>query len=143
MALKLGTDKILVELEDDYEEMTPSLTVNEALSIIMRNERGRQGQQRGITRKRLVESENDTNEYQQTSSRGTSRAEDMDEHTAAQNIQKTYRGYKSRIASARARIEELTFIGMRPRSTERLDNLRSHLDESHKLRKEDQVSTVV
>eukprot|EP01138_Halocafeteria_seosinensis_P012954 gb/GECG01013232.1/.p1 GENE.gb/GECG01013232.1/~~gb/GECG01013232.1/.p1 ORF type:complete len:875 (+),score=137.06 gb/GECG01013232.1/:1-2625(+) len=138
MTLKLGTDKILVELEDDYEEMTPSLTVNEALSIIMRNERGRQGQQRALTRKRLVESESATRSYEPSASQEASRAEEMDEHTAAQNIQKVYRGYKSRIASARARIEELTFIGMRPRSTERLDNLRAHLEESHKLRKEDQ-----
>lgn len=139
MTLKLGTDKVLVELEDDYEEMTPSLTVGEALTIIMRNERGRQGQIRALNRKRLVESETSTKAFEDGTEISEPDKIELDEHQAAVMVQKVFRGHKARKDSNKARVEELTFIGMRPKSTERLDNLRAQLEYTEKLRREDQV----
>lgn len=46
MNLKLGVDKVYAEMEEDYEDCVPDISLEEAINIIQRNERGRQGKQR-------------------------------------------------------------------------------------------------
>jgi hypothetical protein len=57
MNLKLGVDKVYAEMEEDYEDCVPEVSLEEAINIIQRNERGRQGKARALLVKRVRESE--------------------------------------------------------------------------------------
>ncbi len=57
MNLKLGVDKVYAEMEEDYEDCVPEVSLEEAINIIQRNERGRQGKARAMLVKRVRESE--------------------------------------------------------------------------------------
>jgi hypothetical protein len=53
MNLKLGVDKVYAEMEEDYDDDIGEVTLEQAIEIIQRNERGRQGKQRAALVKRL------------------------------------------------------------------------------------------
>jgi hypothetical protein len=53
MNLKLGVDKVYAEMEEDYDDDIGEVTLEQAIEIIQRNERGRQGMQRAALVKRL------------------------------------------------------------------------------------------
>lgn len=57
---------------------------------------------------------------------GGSKAPQIDEDAAAALIQKVFRGFLSRKRAARAREEELIFIGMRPKEDTLLDQMEEH-----------------
>lgn len=57
MNLKLGVDKVFAEMEEDYEDCVPELSLEEAINIIQRNERGRQGKMRAQLVKHVREDE--------------------------------------------------------------------------------------
>ncbi len=53
MNLKLGVDKVYAEMEEDYSDDIGEVSLEEAIEIIQRNERGRQGKLRAGLVKRL------------------------------------------------------------------------------------------
>ena len=53
MNLKLGVDKVYAEMEEDYDDDIGEVSLEEAIEIIQRNERGRQGKLRAGLVKRL------------------------------------------------------------------------------------------
>lgn len=110
MNLKLGVDKVFVEMDEDYDDAIVEMTAEQAIEVIKRNERGRQGKQRALLVKEVRADERKQRLYDATMPASI----DKDPSTAASDIQKVWRGYLSRIKALRAREEELVFIGMRP-----------------------------
>ncbi|KAG1701965.1 hypothetical protein DVH05_010456 [Phytophthora capsici] len=90
------------------------LSLDEAIAVIQRNERGRQGRQRGLLVQELREEERQRKLYEAAQG-----APEMDPDIAAANIQRMFRGFFSRAAAARERDEELVFIGMKAPATDR------------------------
>merc|ERR1719181_1194980 len=131
MKLKHGVDKIWVEEEEELEQ-APDMSIEQAIDIIQRNERGRQGKQRAMLVKELREEEKKRRMYDATSQM------EMDPEIAACNIQRLFRGFYSRSTAAAARDEELVFIGMKP-PKHRGDDLENELNMAYKKRKQEQT----
>ena len=53
MNLKLGVDKVYAEMEEDFDDDIPEMSLEQAIEIIQRNERGRQGKLRAAIVRRL------------------------------------------------------------------------------------------
>jgi IQ and AAA domain-containing protein len=128
MNLKLGVDKVYAEMEEDYEDCVPEVSLEEAINIIQRNERGRQGKARAMLVKRVRESEKRdrcsrcfwewfvrvfhqllwcfcSKLFDGNSEIPSYLAKNKDE--AASDIQKVFRGFVARRRAAIAREEEL------------------------------------
>ncbi|KAG3115820.1 hypothetical protein PI124_g12798 [Phytophthora idaei] len=90
------------------------LSLDEAIAVIQRNERGRQGRQRGLLVHELREEERQRKLYEAAQG-----APEMDPDIAAANIQRMFRGFWSRAAAARERDAELVFIGMKAPAMDR------------------------
>ena len=132
MQLKLGVDQ--VPLEPKAEEVVEfEYSLQEALEIIQRNERGRQGRQRALLVKELREEEKQRRAYD------TREIEEMDPEIAATHLQRMYRGFQSRKSALQDRENELIFIGMRPKGREKIDALKSDLAEAKLKRKDEQL----
>ena len=132
MQLKLGVDQL--PLEPKSEEIVEiEFSLQEALEIIQRNERGRQGRQRALLVKELREEEKQRRAYD------TREIEDMDPEIAATHLQRMYRGFQSRKSALQDRENELIFIGMRPKGREKIDALKGDLAESKLKRKDEQL----
>ena len=108
------------------------MSIEQAIDIIQRNERGRQGKQRAMLVKELREEEKRRRMYDATSQM------EMDPEIAACNIQRLFRGFFSRSTAAAARDEELVFIGMKP-PKHRGDDLENELNMAYKKRKQEQT----
>ncbi len=57
MNLKLGVDRVYAEMDEDYEDCVPDMSLEAAIDVIQRNERGRQGKQRARLVKHVREEE--------------------------------------------------------------------------------------
>ena len=97
MRLHHNTDEIFIE--DHFDSVLPieNMTIDRAIEIIQRNERGRQGMQRAILVKDLREKERQGRMYD------ASAQIEMDSDIAATNLQRMFRGYLSRNAAAHER----------------------------------------
>lgn len=129
MKLKHGVDAIYLDELDlqKQQQLAPAvLSLDEALAVIQRNERGRQGRQRGVLVRELREEEKQRALFESGlggsiagAGLGLNGAPEMDPDIAAANIQRMFRGYHSRALAARERDEELVFIGMKPSGKDR------------------------
>ena len=122
MKLRANVESMPVE-DLDEEEAVSTMTVEQAMEIVQRNERGRQGKQRALLVKELRQEERRRRMYDQVS------AIEMEDEIAAGNIQRLWRGYHSRSIAAQSRDEELIFIGMKPPRT-RSDELDNELSQA-------------
>jgi len=160
MQLKLGVDRVVAELDDSAVLDIPGLAFSaaEAIAIIQRAERGRQGKMRtAIWRERRLE------EARAASAAGggaggprgrrgiglsasdmdsdeESGEEALDPDDAAVEIQRLARGFVARRQVARAREAELVFIGMRDAPRPHMSALEAGMAETVRLRRLDQAS---
>lgn len=159
----LGVDKVLAELDESNDLDLPGLsfTLEEAVAVIQRNERGRQGKLRAaVWKERRVEEAKAAaasmgggggsalrgrRGIAATAAADTDGEVDTDEEEmtpeeAAIEIQRAGRGFLARNQVQRARAAELVFIGMRDAPRPRLAALEAAVAETAKLRKLDQTS---
>lgn len=131
MRLKLNTDNIF--LDDQFTSALPidDMTLDKAIDIIQRNERGRQGTERAKLTKEVREKERQGRMYE------ASAQVEMDGDIAATNIQRIYRGYQNRQAARIERENELVFVGMRPRH-DHVDLLENEMKIAYIKRKQEQ-----
>jgi IQ and AAA domain-containing protein len=132
--LKLGVAKVPLE-DDPFAEDAGgdgNFTLEEAIEILQRNERGRQGRQRAILVQELREEEKQRRLYE------SKEHEEMDPELAATQLQRVYRGYLSRKEAERDREAELVFIGMRQSENSRIKELETELDRARLKRKDEQ-----
>lgn len=132
MQLKLGVDQVPLESKID-EAFDIEFSLQEAIEIIQRNERGRQGRQRALLVKELREEEKQRKAYD------TRDIDDMDPEIAATHLQRMYRGFQSRKSALEDRENELIFIGMRPKPVDNIDALKADLEDAKFKRKDEQV----
>ena len=111
--LKLGFKKLPIE-DENADDFDIQFSLNDAIEIIQRNERGRQGRQRASLVQELREEEKQRRLFESKDH------EEMDPELAATQLQRVYRGYLSRRAAEKDRDQELVFIGMRPRPTDEI-----------------------
>ena len=131
MRLKHNTDKMYITDNFDSAVVVENMTLERALEIIQRNERGRQGSERATLVRALREKERQGRIFD-----STARVE-MDTDLAATNLQRVLKGFISRTEAARERENELMFIGMRPRR-DNLDVLDHELQRAYIKRKQEQ-----
>jgi hypothetical protein len=132
MKLKHNVDKI--HLPDPYDSSTAmeAMTLDRAIEIIQRNERGRQGQARAGVVRSIKEKERQGRLYE------SSARIEMDADIAATNLQRMLKGFISRTEAARERENELMFIGMKPRK-DNLSLLENELNLAYIKRKQEQL----
>eukprot|EP00968_Pinguiococcus_pyrenoidosus_P028722 scaffold8065_cov267-Pinguiococcus_pyrenoidosus.AAC.6 len=106
MQLQLKVDSVWVEEADAVDEFAEPMTLEQAIAVIQRNERGRQGKQRAL----VVE---DLRKDEKRGNFAASSDGDMDIEVAAANVQRLYRGFVSRRFASQERETELAFIGMK------------------------------
>jgi hypothetical protein len=131
MRLKHNTDKMYITDNFDSAVVVENMTLERAIEIIQRNERGRQGSERAALVRALREKERQGRIFDTTA-----RVE-MDTDLAATNLQRVLKGFISRTEAARERENELMFIGMRPRR-DNLDVLDHELQLAYIKRKQEQ-----
>ena len=107
MNLKLNVRRLELEEDRDIDTTMVEYTLDEALELIQRNERGRQGRARGKLMKELREEESDRKMFMHSTT------SDVDPDIAAANIQRIFRGGKERRKVLTERDSELVFIGMK------------------------------
>jgi len=171
MRLKLGVERVMVELDDgvDAEAGTISFTMEEAILVLQRNERGRQGKMRSaVWRERRAEEARAAaaaaasgagaggpgargrrafaggggggDGFDSDAGGSGEESEEMTPDDAAMEIQRLVRGHLARRTVSRARAAELVFIGMKDASRPRLAALEATLAETARLRRIDQVA---
>ena len=96
------------------QESLVKLTVHEAVEVIQRNERGRQGMYR-VSLMRMINEEAEQKKSILTKS-VTVEEEEVDPAYAACHIQRLYRGYRSRARALEQKDAELVFLGMEQKS---------------------------
>lgn len=131
MRLKLNTDNVY--LDDQFTSALPieDMTLDKAIEIIQRNERGRQGMERARLTKEARDKERQGRMYE------ASAQVEMDGDIAATNIQRIFRGFKNRQAARIERENELVFVGMRPRH-DRVETLEAEMKIAYTKRKQEQ-----
>ena len=132
MRLKHNTDKMYITDNFDSAVVVENMTLERAIEIIQRNERGRQGNERAMLVKVMREKERQGRIFD-----STVRVE-MDHDLAATNLQRVLKGFISRTEAARERENELMFIGMRHRR-DNLDMLDHELQVAYIKRKQEQL----
>ena len=132
MRLKHNTDAIYIEDEFDVSQASQGMTVDRAIEIIQRHERGRQGWERASMVRDLREKEKQNRMYD------ASAQLDMDPDIAATNIQRMLKGFASRREATRERENELMFVGMQSRK-DNLDALEREMEIAYRKRKQDQL----
>lgn len=115
--MKLGEEAELGLEMDREEKVAPPLLdfeLSEAIAMIQRMERARQGivHAQLVSRLSLEEDTNKTPAFKAATQAAIGAAPEMDVDTAAANIQRLYRGSRSRRAANSERERELAFIGM-------------------------------
>ncbi|CAM9258073.1 unnamed protein product, partial [Phaeothamnion confervicola] len=86
------------------------MTLEEAIEVLQRNERGRQGKQRAVLVRQMRDAERRRRAYDAADK------VDMEPEIAAANIQRLFRGSAARRRAAEERERELEYIGMKPAS---------------------------
>ena len=133
---RLKHNKDVLQIEDKYESplALENMTLDDAIKVIQKNERGRQGLERVAIYRANRDKEAKTRMFD--ASAGDE--EELDPEAAATNIERISRGFVSRKIAARERQNELMFVGMSPKK----DNLVALSDEVHSAyvkRKQQQV----
>ena len=132
MRLRHNTDKLYISDTYDSAIVVENMTLDRAIEIIQRNERGRQGAERAELVRALREKERQGRIFE------SSARVEMDSDLAATNLQRMLKGFISRTEAARERENELMFIGMRPRR-DKLDTLDHELQLAYIKRKQEQL----
>ncbi|CAN0258915.1 unnamed protein product, partial [Scytosiphon promiscuus] len=138
--LKLGTGAadggagggVPLDDEEDLDAAAGEMTLDKALEIIQRNERGRQGKQRALLLKELREEEKKRRIYDATDQL------EMDPEIAAANIQRLFRGSAARRRARQEREDEMIYIGMKPAESA-IGELQRELDIAYRKRKQEQA----
>mmetsp|Transcript_33895 Transcript_33895/g.44710 ORF Transcript_33895/g.44710 Transcript_33895/m.44710 type:complete len:899 (-) Transcript_33895:293-2989(-) len=133
MKLKFNVDQIMLEPYDEQIGGPGEMTIDQAIEIIQRNERGRQGKQRANLIKDHRERERQTRLYDGSS------AMEMEPDIAATHVQKLFRGFNARRKAVRERDEELVFIGMKAANVSSTGDLEQELKLAYRKRKQDQT----
>ncbi|KAG7383978.1 hypothetical protein PHYPSEUDO_003147 [Phytophthora pseudosyringae] len=137
MKLKHGVDAIPLDAMKVAQAALAGgagvMSLDEAIAAIQKNERGRQGRQRGLLVQELREEERQRKLYEAAQG-----APEMDPDIAAANIQRMFRGFWSRAAAARERDAELVFIGMKAPATDR-STLEKRLADARLQRRAEQL----
>ena len=108
-----GEDLEVVESSRKTQEQPlVKLTVHEAIEVIQRNERGRQGMYRVTLMKLLKEDAEEKSQKTKRVGMAALKSEEMDPSYAACHIQRLFRGYRSRAAALAEKDAELVFLGM-------------------------------
>lgn len=132
MRLKHNRDDIFLMDHFDSSLPTESMTMDRAIEMIQRNERGRQGTERAMKARETREKERQGRMYDSASHI------EMDQEIAATNLQRMFRGFHSRFAATSEREKELIFVGMRPRE-DKVDYLENELNVAYRKRKQEQA----
>lgn len=159
MQLRLGVDRVYTELDDAAVLDVPGLSfsVEEAVAIIQRMERGRQGKMRAaVWRERRAEEARAAGALGGVGGpggrgrRGLALAsadasddeagEVLDPEDAAVEMQRLARGFIARRRVARERSGELVFLGMRDAPRPALAGLEGSLAEAARLRRLDRAN---
>jgi hypothetical protein len=130
--LKHNTDKLQIADPYDSAVVAEQMTLDRAIEIIQRNERGRQGFERAAIVRALREKERQGRIFE------SSARMEMDTELAATTLQRMLKGFISRTEAAKERENELMFIGMKPRKDD-LDNLEHELNLAYIKRKQEQM----
>ncbi|KAA0153265.1 hypothetical protein FNF27_01188 [Cafeteria roenbergensis] len=155
--LKLGVERVLVELDDVlFDDESQRMDPAQAIAILRRNERGRQGRHRALAVMAMRARGDDGGGTSGGAAAGAGASSGaggigigigfdgeegearMDEELAAALIQKVVRGFISRRRAAKAREQELVFVGMRPAPPGRLEQLEGAVREADAVRREEQ-----
>ena len=131
MRLKHNSDEIFIVDKFDSPVVLENMTLDRAIEVIQRNERGRQGNERAIMVKDVRDKERAGRMYD------ASGQAEMDLGVAATELQKMAKGFVARRAAARERNAELMFIGMKPRK-DNVEELSYELDLAYRKRKQEQ-----
>jgi hypothetical protein len=142
MQHRLGLETVPVQEPTDINKPLLQFTLEEAVAVLQRNERGRQGMNRAMLIKQLREEE-----MQRKLHHIKSANREVDPEVAASNIQRLFRGHASRAAAVQDRDEELAFIGMRQstNTTEKLKLVQREQDlvkERARLREQRKIGQV-
>ena len=132
MRIKHNTDSIYLSDSFDCSMPLENMTLDKAIEIIQRNERGRQGLERARLVKDVREKERQGRMYD------ASGHVEMDSDIAATNLQRMFKGFQSRNAATQERENELMFVGMRPRK-DNVDVLEHELNLAYIKRKQEQL----
>eukprot|EP00981_Chlorochromonas_danica_P013134 scaffold5903_cov165-Ochromonas_danica.AAC.9 len=132
MHLKHNTEKILINDPYDSAIVTETMTLEKAIEIIQRNERGRQGAERAALVRALREKERQGRIFE------SSARMEMDHDLAATNLQRMMKGFVSRVEATKERENELMFVGMKPRKDD-VDALQHDLNLAYIKRKQEQI----
>ena len=130
--LKHNVDKMMIPDPYDSAVVAETMTLDRAIEIIQRNERGRQGYERAALVRALREKERQGRIFE------SSARMEMDADLAATNLQRMMKGFISRTEAAKERENELMFIGMKPRK-DNLDVLEHELQLAYVKRKQEQM----
>ncbi len=130
--LKHNTEKLQIPDPYDSAVVAEQMTLDRAIEIIQRNERGRQGFERAAIVRALREKERQGRIFE------SSARMEMDTELAATTLQRMLKGFISRTEAAKERENELMFIGMKPRK-DNLDTLEHELNLAYIKRKQEQM----
>jgi IQ and AAA domain-containing protein len=135
MRLKHNTDEIYVADEYETPVVVEPMTIERAMEIIQRNERGRQAMSQ-------FDSMRDTTDLEmQRMLFSSSSVTDKDPSTldmAVLHIQRSFKGFLGRHQAVGERENELMFIGMKPRK-DNVDALDYELNIAYLKRKQEQI----
>ena len=106
MQLKHEVERMPLELQEPLDPPPPTLNVDDAIEVIQRNERGRQGQQKALRAKKTRDDEARRKQYRDDNEVL------MDPDLAATRIQTLARKYTARVSTAKMREDEYVFLGM-------------------------------
>lgn len=109
--------------DESSSSLLPKMTKEQAIAIIQKNERGRQG---AIRAKLMKELRDEDNVRRKMNSLDGGR--EKDPSAAAVLIQKVFRGYVARIRIQKQATEELIFIGMKASVTKKEQTNKSKYD---------------
>ena len=123
---RLKHNKDAIHIEDKYENplAVEKMTLDDAIEIIQRHERGRQGLERVAIYRANREKETKTRMFDASAGEEA----EADPENAATNIQRAAKGFVSRRIALRERTNELMFVGMKPKK----DNVLALTDEVSK-----------
>ena len=107
MQLKHEVERMPLELQEPLDPPPPTLNVDDAIEVIQRNERGRQGQQKALRAKKTRDDEARRKQYRDDNEVL------MDPDIAATRIQTLARKYTARVSTIKMREDEYVFLGMK------------------------------
>lgn len=132
MRLVRGADDLF--LPDNFQSAMPleEMTIEKAIEIVQRNERGRQGKERALVARNAREKDRLNRMYD------SNPQIEMDRDIAATNLQRTFKGFQARRAAKQERENELMFVGMKQRK-DNVDLLDHEITLAYIKRKQEQA----